>query len=311
MSKHFITGLASATGPYSMTAGGTANLGYGANSFDRANGLLCGLSSREMCGGEYAATAAVTGTLQWQSTNTAVASVTTPGLTTTATGVAVGTAEIVATPLAVSAYDLATDRIARRPMTVTAAPPPPPSGITATAITSNSATVNWTTGNSSATTVIEYQRSGDATWAQTSAAAGATSKTLTGLQASSTYSVRLHHVLNGVSSTTVTASNLFQTAAVALSVTLAADHDGAMDQVGSNQTCRWKAFSNITGATWNWQQRTAIKPFWMSIATTQIVSVSTGTSTFDLRVIGTAATQADTVSMSVAVSAGGPVCGAW
>jgi hypothetical protein len=258
-------------------------------SFARANPAFCASLPDEGC-----IAVAPSNSIEWHSTAGGIISVANSGNGATLTAVAPGTATVYAT-ISSSSYELSS-LLSGIAVTVTPAPPPPPSGITATSITSSSATINWTNGNSSATTVIEYQRSGDATWAQISAAAGLTSKTLTGLVAASTYSVRLHHVLGGVSSTTVTALNLFQTSQIPLEIYLVGDHD-PVDEVGSYQSCRWKAFSNVPGTVWSWGS--------------DILTRSVKGFDFTISVTGTVGGQSKSLSMLVHVSDDGPECGAW
>lgn len=253
MSKSFITGLTGPSGPSSIQVSDTGTLGYGSYVLARSNGTLCGLTDRDMCGGEYAATSAMTGSLTWQSTSPTVATVTSPGATTIATAVSVGTSTISAIPQSVTAYELATDRSTSRTLTVTPAPPPPPSNITATAITYNSAVINWTNGDALASTVIEYQYTGQSSWSQVSAAAGATSMQLTSLTGSTTYSVRLHHVRSGLSSQTVLMTDLFQTTvAPPASITNFGMSQGCyLSSKGwPTITVHWTALGDWTGTSW-------------------------------------------------------------
>jgi len=66
-----------------------------------------------------------------------------------------------------------------------------PSGLTATAITSSSATLSWTAVSGAASYAVEYKLNSAATWNTAAAALTATSVNITGLTASSLYDYRV------------------------------------------------------------------------------------------------------------------------
>jgi hypothetical protein len=95
--------------------------------------------------------------------------------------------------------------------TVNGPVPNPPTGLNVTSITSTAATVRWTNGASSVTTVVEYRVSGTTTWIPTQATAvGATSRNLTGLTPQTTYQVQAKHV-SGTQSSAYTSVVSFST----------------------------------------------------------------------------------------------------
>ena len=138
----------------------------------------------------------------WSSTNPAVASVSSsitasnavlavsPGTTTIRARIS-NTGVLVLNP---SSGDV--------PFTVLPPPPPPPTGLNATSITYNSATIRWTAGATDATTNLYYRRNGLTTWTDsiTGIPAGTTSRQITNLTGSTSYEVQAKHVRNGQSS---------------------------------------------------------------------------------------------------------------
>ncbi len=149
-------------------------------------------------------------TITWRSTAPQVLSVTPSGNGAILVPQQAGSATVYAA-MSSAIYELSSQV---RDIAVTViGPPNPPSNIAANSVTHNSATVTWTTGDPQASTVVEYQPSGQATWTTTTASVGATSRQLTALTASSTYSVRVFHQKAGLNSSVVLKPNLFQTAA--------------------------------------------------------------------------------------------------
>jgi hypothetical protein len=87
--------------------------------------------------------------------------------------------------------------------TVNPPAPPPPTGLNATSVTYNGATIRWTSGAADATTNLYYRRTGAATWTDsvTGIPAGITSQPLSGLASQTFHDVRAKHVRSGQSST--------------------------------------------------------------------------------------------------------------
>jgi hypothetical protein len=122
---HIITHLFGPTGPTSLQVPNTATLGYTTYGFNGSNGTLCGRTSRQMCeAGE--GNKAINGTMDWTSSRTDLATVTTPVAQTTVTARAQGTTTITAAPRATSTYSVAFGAAANRSLTITPPPPPPP-----------------------------------------------------------------------------------------------------------------------------------------------------------------------------------------
>jgi len=86
--------------------------------------------------------------------------------------------------------------------TVNPPAPPPPTGLNATSITYNSATIRWTSGAADATTNLYYKRSSVTSWTDsvTGITAGTTSRQLSNLAGQTSYDVRAKHVRSGQSS---------------------------------------------------------------------------------------------------------------
>lgn len=95
-----------------------------------------------------------------------------------------------------------------------------PSALAASAITTASATITWTNGESASgtSTKLEYKRSADSTWttASSTIGAGVTSYSLTGLFALTQYDVRLTHYKAAIASSTTTSATLFTTASASV-----------------------------------------------------------------------------------------------
>lgn len=123
--KHIITGLFTPTGPTSLQVPNSGTLGYTWYSFGGSNGTNCSKTARLLCEADEGLLS-VTGSLNWTSSNTNLATVTTPGAQTTVTAKSAGTPTITATPRTISTYDIAVGAQGIRSFTVTAAPPPPP-----------------------------------------------------------------------------------------------------------------------------------------------------------------------------------------
>jgi hypothetical protein len=213
--KHIITTLFGPFGPTSLQVPNTGTLGYKWYAFNGSNGTLCGKTARQMCEADEGLQS-MTGSLNWSSSATNVATVTSPGAQTTVTAVAAGSTTITATPRAITAYDIAVNTRASRNFTVTPPPPPPPNA------------------------------------------------SIVGNYTSSTNTIR------------------------------------------SNQTCLFKAFPS--GATYSWSRMNAGTTLWKSAGSTQTISLSTGTVSFQLRVVVTNASGSDTATLSLNVTPTGVLC---
>lgn len=193
LDKHVMTGLNGLPPAITMAGGETRTLSVNGFVFLRAHPSFC--TSGE-CG--------LSGNASWTE-NSAAISITGSGqFTKTVNGVAAGAGTITVQPLTTT-YDYAgyytgdTTRV-----TVGAASPPPaPSGMTASNITRTSATVSWTSGDPTATTVVKYRMTGQTAWLTanggTPLPAGQVSFGLTGLHCATSYDVSVNHVKSGVS----------------------------------------------------------------------------------------------------------------
>jgi hypothetical protein len=88
-----------------------------------------------------------------------------------------------------------------------------PSGLTASSVTTSSATVSWTAVSGAASYTVQYKTSAATTWTTAASATTATSVSLSGLAASTTYNYQVSTNCSGSSSAFTSAS--FTTAAVA------------------------------------------------------------------------------------------------
>ncbi|UEG50174.1 T9SS type A sorting domain-containing protein [Ferruginibacter lapsinanis] len=94
-----------------------------------------------------------------------------------------------------------------------------PSGLTSSAITTNSATINWTAVSGALSYVVDYKLTSSSTWINAATATTSTSVALSGLTASSTYDWRV--TTNCTSGTSVATASQFTTAAVTTTCTTA------------------------------------------------------------------------------------------
>ena len=212
--KHIITGISGLpTSTVTMSVGDTLSAKISTLEFDRVNPAFC--LPDEF--GDYDCTRPPSiANFNWSVAGTGVSLSGSGNSQRLMTAVAPGTATVTVTFAATDTNEVTAlfgTSFSPNSFDVSViAPPPPPSSISASSVTYNSAVINWVNGDPAASTVVEYQYAGQPSWSSVTASAGATSKSLTGLLSSTTYSVRLHHVRNGLSSSLVTASNLFQTA---------------------------------------------------------------------------------------------------
>lgn len=308
--KHIITGIwGLPTSTVTLRVRDTLPLAVTSLQFQRVNPSLCGYSS---CPEEEPSRAV----LIWTATGTAISLHGSANAQRTLEAVAPGTATVTVTFAAADTNEVtALFGTSFSPnsfdVIVLDASPPPPSNITASAVSSTSATINWTNGDPSATTVVEYQYAGQGGWSQVTATAGATSITLAGLQPSTAYSVQLYHTRNGLNSSLATASNLFQTTAQPLDIWVVSDHlSGALGNVRQNQACLWQAQGTPSGIQWTWQLHQSGWPpsKWVYLTDQALLSQSVGTASYQLRVIGTLNGATETVSFTVTPTSSGPVC---
>ena len=257
--KHVITGLTGSSGPTSLVVPNNGTIGFGSYVLQGANGLLCGLTSRDACFAEDA-WKTMTGSLNWTSSDTDVATVTTPGAQTTVTAVGAGTTTITAKPRPITTYEIGTDAKATRGLTVTTPPPPaaPPSSLSVSNITGTSGLLSWTNGDNTASTSVQYRMSGQTGWINATGAGlppGQSSYTLSGLHCATTYQVEVFHVKNGIGSSVTPAT--FTTGACQVSASVnpptafiqfscTPSTSGGKEYATYN--LRWTAGSNPTGS---------------------------------------------------------------
>jgi hypothetical protein len=102
-------------------------------------------------------------------------------------------------------------------------PAGPPTNLAASNITATSATISWTNGDASATTVVQYRLTGSTTWITANGGAalpaGQSSYALTGLHCATSYDVNVFHQKNGLNSSWLTLT-LFTTAACQISTAI-------------------------------------------------------------------------------------------
>jgi hypothetical protein len=200
--KHIVTSLG-VPASITLTVGTNGSVSVPLLSFAGAHPDFCGPS--DDCDKPTPAS-----TITWRSTASQIVSVTPSGNGAILVPQQAGSATVYAV-MSSPIYELSSQL---RDISVTViGPPNPPSNVAANSVTHNSATVTWTSGDPQASTVVEYQRSGQTTWTSVTAAVGATSRPLTSLTPSSTYSVRVYHQKSGLNSSVVLKPNLFQTAA--------------------------------------------------------------------------------------------------
>ena len=207
LDKHIITGL-SGLASRTIFVGGTATLTVGGFSF-----------ARGQCGEGSCSPAPSAISYTWTPSSSAIR-LTGSGASRTVEGVSPGTPTVTVVPIANTAFDIASELTGNRPtVTVQAVPPPArPTSLTATQITSTSARINWTNGDTSTgtTTFLEYRITGQSAWLKANGGvglpAGQSSYVLTGLQCATSYDVNIYHRKNGVNSAALTLT-LFSTAA--------------------------------------------------------------------------------------------------
>jgi hypothetical protein len=228
--QHIMTGLQGLRS-LTMEIGTSANLSVTHLLFDRANGTLCGKTSKEMCPPETARGVSSDVTLNW-SASPAIVSITPTGAgaSKTITADTTGTTTIKVTASS-SVYqrgsqlgDPGTGTTAA--VTVVASPPAAaPSNLAASNITATSARISWTNGDTSAgtTTFVRYRITGTTQWITANGgvglAAGVSSYNLTGLHCATSYDVSVFHQKNGINSAAITLT-LFTTAACQVSSTI-------------------------------------------------------------------------------------------
>ncbi len=144
-----------------------------------------------------------------------------------------------------------------------ATPPPPtaPSGVNATAVTHQAATINWTNGTtaSGTTTTVEYKKNSSGTWtsASTSIAAGVTSYNLGSvLDASTDYDARVRHSLGGQHSSWATGSFTTDPPPSSPPTVTSFDQNGCtIHTSGPKNYSRWDVSWTVSGSTlgWTWE----------------------------------------------------------
>jgi hypothetical protein len=203
--KHLVTGIGGVPSSITLTMGTNGTVGTPELMLTRAHPSLCGSSDCE-------SVAPPASSLTWHSTATAQVTTTASGNGATLVPQSPGTAYVYPT-MSSSTFEFASP-MSQIAVTIRPKAPLSPS---AGSITSSSATVSWTNGDTLATTTVRYKHGGESTWHSTSVAAGVTSAPLSGLTAGSLYTVELTHLRNGISSAIT--SFTFSTAAPPLGVT--------------------------------------------------------------------------------------------
>jgi hypothetical protein len=229
--KHIVTGLRGLQN-VTLRPNGSTVLTVTQLQFSRGNGSLCGLGTREICGGAERPVTSTNVALAWReaaggqfitlSPSGASATVTAGSTEGTAT-VAVGATSTVYN-IAAAFGDNGTGTTATVVVDAVA-PAGPPTSLSASNITATSALVSWTNGDASAgtTTVVQYRMTGQPSWITASGSglpAGQSSLTIGGLHCSTSYDVNVYHVKDGISSPWLTLT-LFTTAACQVSSTIA------------------------------------------------------------------------------------------
>jgi hypothetical protein len=209
LSKHIMTGFAGLPAAISLETGETSNLGVTGFVFRRVHPAFCAFGECDPI--------APTGNGSWGESSPAISLSGSAQFTRTVTALAAGAGTVTVSPLTTT-YALAgyfTGDATR--VTVTAPPPPPaPTGLAASNITPISATVSWTAGDPTATTVLRYRMTGQTAWTSANGGnalpAGQTSFALTGLHCATSYDVSVHHV-NGTTAGPALVLTLFSTSA--------------------------------------------------------------------------------------------------
>jgi hypothetical protein len=218
----------------------------------------------------------------WSSTNTAIATV---GSSITASNtvqaVSPGTTTLRAriTTSGVLVVDPQAGDLA---FTVNPPPPPPPTGLNATSITANAATIRWTNGAADATTNLYYRKTGVATWTDsvTGIAAGTTSRQLTNLAGATSYDVRAKHVRGGQSSSFTSTIQFTTLAASAPTITnfvaVVCNQQVAGAKTYNYFTMTWNATPDQTTGSYQIGVYTSNSPASAAIATTVPATSETG-----------------------------------
>jgi hypothetical protein len=159
-----------------------------------------------------------------------------------------------------------------------------PTGLTATAITSSSATLNWTAVSGASNYLVEYKLNSDTTWTTAAAASATTSVTITGLTASTLYNYRVSTNC-GINGTSGFTSAQFSTTAPFVCNAPTGLTSTAITASGA--TLNWTAVSGAASYTVEYKLNSAAT--WTTAAaaaTTTSVSVTglTASSLYDFRV---------------------------
>jgi subtilisin family serine protease len=192
-------------------------------------------------------------------------------------------------------------------------PPPPPSAPYADNITSTAATVHWTNGDPSFSTLVEYKLHSAGTWSSAgTVAAGQTSKPLSGLSSNAAYDLRLTHTKTDVDNLPMVFQNVFTTLPPPPPPVLAVittNYQGGTQPM-KNQFCWYYGGGSSGGSgalTFSWSKRPP-GGSWTVIASTTDVNIFVKLP-FELRLIATDGIQTDTAAITVTPPpTGGATC---
>jgi hypothetical protein len=211
LSKHIMTGLVGVPSSLALKIGETRTVTVTSFQFVRAHP-------------SFGASAAPSGTMSWTETSAAFHLNGTGTFSRTVVPDQTGQGILRVRPTSTT-YELA--GMLNDEVTVTVNPGDPPAGaptnLQASNITATAATISWTNGDATASTVLQYRLTGTSPWTTANGgvplSAGTSSYRLTGLHCSTSYDVNVFHRKNGVDSPWLTLT-LFTTAACTVSSTI-------------------------------------------------------------------------------------------
>ncbi len=301
MSKHVTTGLSGLANVTIETNSSTV-LTVSSLRFARANGSMCGQPNTTSCTGSATPANA---TLTWSS-NSSVITLSGSGASRTATsGSTTGQATVTVgatTSLYEKAASFGNAGTGTKPVVTVYVEPPAgrPTLLSASNITSTSATVSWTNGDTSAgtTTIVQYRITGQSPWitAHSGLAAGVSSYNLTGLRCATSYDVNVYHQKNGINSAWMTLT-LFTTSACQPSPTLNPPTNvrvsGCTPSTSGGKpyatyTLSWTAAANPSSTIWQIGSKGTNSPSTADIIRTGPITTTSGTAGPYLTTNGTA-----------------------
>jgi hypothetical protein len=211
LSKHILTGIVGKPSSILLKVGETRTVTLTSFQFLRAHP-------------SFGTSAAPSGTMSWTETSAAFHLTGTGAFSRTVVPDEVGSGILRIRPTSTT-YELAGTYDPDVNVTVNPGDPPagPPTNLQASNITATAATISWTNGDATATTVLQYRLTGTSPWTTANGGvalpAGTSSYRLTGLHCSTSYDVNVFHRKNGVDSPWLTLT-LFTTAGCTISSTI-------------------------------------------------------------------------------------------